>query len=727
MTLWVVIVNFGLAYGQIPIGAWRDHLSWNTAEIVVVAGKKVYCSNGVGLSIYDTESLNLDKLTKVNGLNDAVITAMQYAPAINAVVVGYLNGNVDIVTQNRVHNIPDIKHSGRYLNKRINDIYLSGNIAYLSCEFGIVVIDVNLRQIRDTYIIGNDGVPAEVFSLTQFNDYFYASTAHGLKKADSKSRLLTDFQLWENVESAPAGIKQVVSTDSYLYVYNDENKLLYYNGFTWNFIPLQSPVEKFRRLSVVGNTVLLSATNAIFVVSNATNHMTIHSSSAAFDATIDNAGTYWIADNKQGLMRWRSANDFSYFLHNGPTSNNVNAMRFKADRLLVAGGDNQTGKIHVFNANQWTTISTPDIYSITDVDVFDKNPNTYYATSWGGGLYVFENEALKTHYTHFNSELNVDISGNIFCGGLLIDDQDRIWISNDKSIVLFSEERWNRLSFETRASFGRLVSDNFGQIWTTQGRNGLFVFNQSALGHELSSNDSVSFKPNNFNNSGRIDVSNQIANTPDGIVWIASTGGPVRYASPERILQREGLAGVHPMRVGNTESNHMFALFGSENILAVAIDGANRKWFATQTSGVFLVDEDNRQTRHFTVDNSPLLSNRVSDIVINDRTGEVFFATSYGIVSYRSDAVSSGDDFGKVYAFPNPVRPGYDGEITITGLIRDADVKITDIAGNLVYHTRSLGGMAVWSGRNRQGRLVASGVYLLFCTNMNNNSVCWKR
>jgi len=171
------------------------------------------------------------------------------------------------------------------------------------------------------------------------------------------------------------------------------------------------------------------------------------------------------------------------------------------------------------------------------------------------------------------------------------------------------------------------------------------------------------------------------------------------------------------MRVGSRETGHWFPLLGSENVLSVAVDGANRKWFGTLTSGVFLIDEENGQSRHFTVDNSPLLTNRVHDIVINNRTGEVFFATSYGIVSYRGDAVSAGEDFGNVYAFPNPVRPDYDGLITITGLIKDADVRITDIAGNLVYHTRTLGGQAVWNGRNRQGNRVASGVYLAFCTN----------
>ena len=199
---------------------------------------------------------------------------------------------------------------------------------------------------------------------------------------------------------------------------------------------------------------------------------------------------------------------------------------------------------------------------------------------------------------------------------------------------------------------------------------------------------------------------------------MATSQGPFYYPRPSAILKGEGTGGIHPPRPSGTYEDRPFPLLGSENILSVAIDGADRKWFGTETAGVFLINDDNAgEARHFTAENSPLFSNRIYDIAINDKTGEVFFATEYGIVSYRSDAVSSGEDFGHVYAFPNPVRPEYQGEITITGLIRDADVKITDVAGNLVYQTRTLGGQAVWNGCNRQGRRVATGTYLVFCTN----------
>ncbi|MDR1155192.1 MAG: hypothetical protein LBL04_10790 [Bacteroidales bacterium] len=735
LALFLAVCRLFPVAGQIPVGTWRDHLSWNTAEAVAIAGNKVYCSNGVGICVFDMPpGHHYEKLTKVNGLNDAGVVAMRYAAAVNAVVVGYVNGNLDIVAGNAVYNIPDIKQSNRYASKRIHHIYVSGAYAYVSCSFGIVAVDMQLRQARDTYIIGDDGSPAEVFSLTEYNGYFYAATAQGLKKADSRSSSLPDFSVWEKVDGAPAGSawKQAVSTDRYLYACDSDNRLFVYDGSAWKPLPVPPTIGTIHRLTVSGNSLLVSASNAVFIYNTTIGSIqnTIQSYGdapvVAFDAALDGDGSCWIADNRQGLVQWRlNGNAISRYLPNGPASNHAAVLRFKADRLLAASGGrdedgmplNRPGEIHTFYANSWSSISPQGAYDFTDVDLFENRPSTYYVASWGKGLYVFENGVQKTRYTQDNSALVAGYSGNVPCGGLLADAGDKLWVSNDRQACLLDAGQWKTLPLQTASSLGRFAGDNYGQIWTTQGYHGLLVFSK-ALSEQGRSNAGISFMPYNYNGTSPISLSNRIANTPDGIIWVGTTQGPVYYRNPSVILNGEGTAGAHPLRTGTDEPSHLYALLGSENVLSIAIDGAYRKWFGTETAGVFLIAEDNvSEVKHFTVDNSPLFSNKVHDIAINDKTGEVFFATDYGIVAYRGDAVSSGDDFSGVYAFPNPVRPEYQGEITITGLIRDADVKITDVAGNLVYQTRTLGGQAVWNGRNRQGRRVATGVYLVFCTN----------
>ena len=115
---------------------------------------------------------------------------------------------------------------------------------------------------------------------------------------------------------------------------------------------------------------------------------------------------------------------------------------------------------------------------------------------------------------------------------------------------------------------------------------------------------------------------------------------------------------------------------------------------------------------HFTTNNSPIPSDLVRCLAIHPRTGEVFVGTGDGLVSYHSEPK---DDFSDLYAYPNPVRPNYAGYVTITGMMAETVVKIVDNGGNLVYSTKSNGGLATWDLKNGRGERVSSGVYTAFC------------
>ena len=161
-------------------------------------------------------------------------------------------------------------------------------------------------------------------------------------------------------------------------------------------------------------------------------------------------------------------------------------------------------------------------------------------------------------------------------------------------------------------------------------------------------------------------------------------------------------------------------LLETEEVTAAAVDGANNKWFGTKYSGIYKISEDGtEELLHFTVDNSPLLSNNILSISINDMTGEVFIGTEKGLISYKSTATEGSEFYTDVYAYPNPVPHDYYGPIAIKGLVNNADVKITDISGNLVYELKAEGGQAIWNGKNFKGERVKTGVYLAFCSDEN--------
>ncbi|MCG8700094.1 MAG: T9SS type A sorting domain-containing protein, partial [Bacteroidales bacterium] len=159
-------------------------------------------------------------------------------------------------------------------------------------------------------------------------------------------------------------------------------------------------------------------------------------------------------------------------------------------------------------------------------------------------------------------------------------------------------------------------------------------------------------------------------------------------------------------------------LLGGQAINDIYVDGGNRKWLATESAGVFLLSDDGKETIHnFTTSNSPLYSNTVISIGVNEETGEVFMSTDKGLISFMGQATEGDAEFKDVYVYPNPIRPSYEGDITISGLVEETIVKITDISGNVVYETVSLGGQAIWNGRNYEGDRVATGVYMVFLSN----------
>jgi hypothetical protein len=198
-------------------------------------------------------------------------------------------------------------------------------------------------------------------------------------------------------------------------------------------------------------------------------------------------------------------------------------------------------------------------------------------------------------------------------------------------------------------------------------------------------------------------------------MWFGTDKGLFMNSRPETFFSDEFR--FHQVKVPRNDGSGLADyLLTNVGINCVTIDGGNRKWIGTAGNGVYLISADNMsQIQHFTADNSPLLSNNILSITLNPVTGEVFFATDKGLCSYISDATQTNEEMtsDNVWAYPNPVNPGYTGPITITGLTYDADVKILSANGALVHEGRSNGGTYIWYGNDQKGRRVASGVYMV--------------
>jgi hypothetical protein len=444
----------------------------------------------------------------------------------------------------------------------------------------------------------------------------------------------------------------------------------------------------------------------------------------------------WLADINYGLIMAYKMSDYTNLALPGPASNKVVNITSSSGYTIVCGGgtDNSWNSlkrsfmVSVYENNQFTNFTSG---TATDAmrSCFDPvNSSHFFISTWGNGLLEYNNNTLVKQYDNTNSPLQADGSLIKVCG-LAMDGAKNLWITQTGvtgSIkILRSDGTWIVHPAVIDAPLkGDIISTRTGQKWIVlPGGYGIFIVDDSdtpdQTGDDKSKKLTVTDADGNTFNSVF-----SIAEDLDGNIWLGTDHGPVVYYTPERIFE-EDTRGYRIKVPRNDGSGLADYLLGTETITTISVDGANRKWLGTMNSGAYLISADGtKMLRNFNKKNSPLFSDSLTAITVENKTGEVWFGTSEGVLSVRETATSGSEEFNKVYSFPNPVRENYNGNVTITGLIRDTQVKITDISGNLVFETVSEGGQATWDLTTYNGRRVTTGVYLVFCSNNDGSRSC---
>jgi hypothetical protein len=748
---------------QLAIGQWREHLSYKRGISITQSPDKVFCATESGIFFLQKTDNTIKRLSKITGLSDVGVNTIRYNDYNGEILIAYKNANIDIVQDKNIYNIPDIKRAIITANKTINNIHFRNELAYLACGFGIVVLDMNKKEIKDTYYIGINGGFINVRDITSDENYLYAATDSGVYRASWSSPNLADFNSWNKLSGIPKGIYNAIAAlngqvyanySGNLMTGSFQNDTVFsYDGTSWSKPKISDTMNytPLKKMEVWNNYLVISFAYSVdfFDANGNWTGKRISSYNTGFQmeprqAIVDNGNqkVTWIADYLNGIIKnydvWGGSD---FFYPNGPNTSEVYAMSISNEDLWVARGDHddtwnslyKEAEAYKFSNETWSSFTKKNIPAldtmrdIVSIAIDPTNKEHVYLSALGTGLLELNNGSLTKIWNETNSTLQPIISGNyrslrIF--GSVFDKDGNLWVSNSSVANILSVRKkdgsWQGFPLGSQFNLptaGSLIVNKYNQKWVLLPREGgLMVFNENGT---WQTNDDdvihISF-PNDINNiSGNSsDLPNRIlciAEDHDGEIWAGTDKGIAVFYCPDQIF-----SGCKAQQIFIQQEGHTQLLLLTEVVTAIAVDGANRKWIGTQNSGVYLMSADGtQQIHHFTVDNSPLLSNEISSIVINPKTGEVFFGTSNGIISYRSDATEGLEDFTDVYVFPNPVYPGYEGPIAITGLVENADVKITDVSGTLVYQTKSLGGQAIWYGKNFKGEKAHSGVYLVFC------------
>ncbi len=753
-TILLVFLFFSpfFATAQVAIGEWRDHLPYTQATSVVDAGSLIYSATQYSLFYFNNEDLSINRMSKVNGLSDIGINAISYSSEYDALLIAYNNTNIDLLKDGRIINISDIKRKQILGKKTINKIVFSDSLAYLACGFGIVVLDVKNEEFPEPiYYIGPDGSQVDVLDVTIGKDTLYAATESGIFKAPVNSPNLADFNSWSvDQRLYPSATFNAINyfSDKLIVNYSTENYsgdsvFMYdYAQHLWQKFPGIDPYRKFHILTSHDRLLVVGQSKVYIFDGNFELESAIYSindnSINARNATLDNNGAKWIADFSGGLIKTEDNFNGEFIRPNGPFAANVFDMSMQNEQLWVAAGGRSSGwgklylqdGVYAFIDETWTSFNRHAGHQAFDtINDFvcvvadpNKNDHAYVGTWMQGVMEILDGEVVNI-FNHENSTLEIWPAGNyVAVSGLAFDNNNNLWVVNSGAskplAVKNSNNEWRSFSLGSSLSgtdAGKLVIDDFNQKWITlRADNKLVVFTDNNTIDDPT--DDITKILSNATGNGSLPGNKiySVAQDQDGEIWLGSDEGIGVIYSPGNIFTG---GDYDAQRILVEVGGYTQYLLESEIVTAIAIDGDNRKWIGTERAGVFLLsDNGTEEIHHFTEENSPLYSNQIVDIEINNETGEVFFGTSRGIISYKSTATKPNPTNNDVVVYPNPVREGYEGVIAIKGLVKNADIKITDVAGGLIYATKAEGGQAIWSGRNFDGRKAGTGVYLVFAT-----------
>ncbi|MBB1284896.1 hypothetical protein HRH25_10985 [Flavisolibacter sp. BT320] len=721
-----------------PLGMWREHLPYQVALDVTASETTVFAATPLSLFSIHLESGEISRYSTVSGLSETGISAIQFDIPSQKLFVAYSNSNIDVITSGSIRNIPDLKRSAVAGNKNIYAIYPDGRYCYLSTGLGVVVLDAEKYEVKERWSIANNGGNVKTNAFAKTGLHFYAATDEGLKRTVVNAPNPADFRAWQTLSGnnglAAAAAKDVASFAGTVVVVQNDS-LFIENSNSWSFLfanglPINSVKAENDRL-------LLSQYNT-----NGAAQVTVISGAGAVQQVLQQAGrivlpqktiyrnnSYWIADAAEGLVQ-ASAGGIENFKPASPQNIVLGEMTIQKGVLWTAAGAVNSSWNYQYNpsgifkleGSEWSAYnqySHPQLDTVLDVVSVAADPRdgSVWAGSFGGGLVHINANGQPEIYKQASPILPaLGDPSSYRVAGLAFDTDANLWISNfgaDRQLhVLKPDGSWQSFSspFTLRENaVAQIIVDDAGLKWIQSPLgNGLLLFDH---GRFESPGDDRWRLVQTGAGQGNLPANDVLclAKDKEGAIWIGTTNGIAVFQCGAEVFSLACEA-ILPIVKEGAFANY---LFRGQEVRSIAVDGANRKWVAT-TSGVYLVSAQGDQLlANYTESNSPLPSNDVRKIAINGNTGEVFIATANGLISFRGDATEAETVNGAALVYPNPVPPGYNGTIGIRGLPENSIVKITEANGKLVYQTRSLGGQAVWNGRDPKGNKAVTGVYLV--------------
>lgn len=720
-----------------PIGNWRDHLSMQNIIYIDTIKQNIIAASPNGYFIFNPLINEISTQSKSTGLSDVHLSVFSKQPDGNRIVIGYENGNVDVVGSNSIRNVPEILLSKIVSNKKIFSACWNDQLAYIATNFGIVVLDPFKFEIRDAYFLGKNGALIEVYQLAFTSDKIYASTSEGIKSAFLNTGKLNDFRSWfqENISSSSTNVQALLKWGESLIAQTGDS-LFINEGGAWKFFyKSASPLMK---INTSRKNLYINETNSITTFASPLAIPQVIKSNLISQANYAfvNGNTLWIGDATNGLVHITD-NQANIIVPNAPGGIAYGQAASKEGTILVVAGSQQSltntnkqNKWYVFKEDRWTTYDSSTFKPLTGLAdciaaALEPSTGTIFIGTNGTGLLSIDpaNKIEKFGIWAGGLQSNREQQGMVQVAGLAVDLFSNVWMTNPNTnapvVVKKKDGTWKNFSIPLpiqKNLINKVLIDRRNKKWfTTMNAGGLIFFDDNNT-IDITSDDQWRLFQQGTGR-GNLPSSNvlSVAEDQSGNIWVGTENGMGIIQCGSNMLQN--CDATLPVV---QQDNFAGLLLANERVNDIKVDAADRKWIASN-NGVWLLSSDGQKVIYrFTAANSKLLDDRVHEIAINGLNGEVFFMTSSGISSFRSTATDALEQIKKPIVFPNPVPSGYNGIIGIKDLPNNAWVKIMELDGRLVHQTRALGGQAIWNGKNYKGERVNSGVYLIMIATEDN-------
>lgn len=731
--------------GQDYSGNWEGFFSFFEIKDLSAGNNQVFAASENALFSTNLATEEQKEITTLDGLSGQSISSIYFAEGYQVLLIGYENGLLQIydARSGKIRTVIDIVQKLILTpdQRKINGFYVKDHRAFIAANYGVSIFDLNNMEFGDTFYIGDFGTKLGVNAVAVHNNFIYAATqGDGIRYANLNNLAIVDFDLWHQYDSGHFKNIDVFKNNIYALTEGNDLKRLVGNTFQ-SVLQLNANI---RSMKSGKDFLTLTSSWRVFVLDENINTVAEFSTdqfSADFNSGLTLDGRIYVGDRNFGLIRTRINNlqALEYLSPNGPLRNDPFSIDVYNGNLWVVYGEHnffynpyplrERGISH-YKEGSWINYPYSELpnpnRSIIDVLINPQNTEQVFFASYHDGLMEIQNEEVANFYTVFNSNLTptdspAESPDAVRLGRMAFDQQGNLWMGSALAydgLVRFPAGGGSNSFVKydiTDIISNPLAANGIGDlVFDAQGNVYFGSYDDGVIGFKPSTQKFAKIKGGVGQGNLANDYVRSLAIDHNGQMWIGTSRGLRVLFGPARMFDNPSVRASNIVIIDPAGVPR--ELFADLPITTMAVDGNNNKWIGS-SAGVYYVSSDGQETiYHFTVDNSPLPDNNINRIKIDGATGKVYIATSKGLVAFLGKAKDPSRNLDKLRAYPNPVRPGYQGMVTIDGLMRNANVKITDIEGNLVYEEIARGGSIQWDttafGRYR----VATGVYLVMVT-----------